>query len=161
MDTENNNLCIEKRNKNKNVKRNKVLKVIFVLLLSIIVLLVGLYGYWALTRTTDEKVIDRQLKGTTWKSDHVEFVGIPGYYIAIDEEYLSESPGALVQVEFHPILDKVTFVFNNGTETFSYVVTDLNSLQLTDEFYDFTITFYEDKVLSVSSRAWTYYMSME
>ena len=152
----------EQQNNNKNGKVKKILKTIFVLLLSIIVLCVGLYGYWYVTRTADEKVIDRQLKGTVWTTDHIKMPGIPDY-IAVDEEYLSESTGTLVQVKFHPILDKVTLVFQNGSETIPYRVTDFNSVQLVDEkedFYNFSITFWEDKVLSVNSKYWTYFLSI-
>ena len=163
MDMENNIQYAEMQNNNNKTKSKKAIKTIFVLLLSIAILFVGLYGYWLLSRTADEKVIDRQLKGTTWTTDHIK-VSFLSDYIVVDEEYLNENPGTLVQVKFHPILDEVTLVFHNGPVTVPFNVTDFNSVQLIDEdenFYNFTITYYEDKVLSVTSQYWTYFLSIK
>ena len=136
-----------------NIKKRLIIGLIG--LITIISLLVGL---WFFIRTPDERYVDLHLKATTWKTDCIQ---IGNDYIDIESEFMKNQEGTLLEAKFYPLFDYVKLTFRNGVEVFPYKVTDFNAAVLDDEFYDWTICYYEDQVLLINTGYTNYFLKLK
>lgn len=136
----------------------KVKRRLIIGLVGLILIISLSIGLWFFIRTPEERYVDLNLKATTWKTDCIQ---IGNDYIDIESAFMKKQEGALLEAKFYPVFDYVKLTFRNGVEVFPYKVTDFNAVVLDDEFYDWTICYYEDQVLLINTGSTNYFLKLK